>query len=60
MGNICCNNNPKIKINEILKIKENVCKIEDNSRFEETIKMILLKEFYKKELTIIKKVLMNQ
>ena len=36
MGNICCNNNPKIKINEILKIKENVCKIEDNSRFEET------------------------
>ena len=36
MGKICCNNNPKIKINEILKIKENVCKIEDNSRFEET------------------------
>ena len=36
MGNFCCNNYPKINVNEIIKIKENICKIEDNSKFEET------------------------
>ena len=36
MGNICCNNNPKLNLNEIIKLKDHLYKIEDNSKFEET------------------------
>ena len=47
MGNICCNNNPKINENKIIKIEDNICNLVDNFKFED------MKNFLGNSLNVI-------